>query len=1071
MTRSARRDLVARWCLMILVPGLPGLAAAQASPAASEDRPVEFVRTEIRDRIESDGILTRRQTQEIRLLTALGVQAYSQVAVTYFEATQDASLDAIVVIHPDGKEVDLRATAPTDVVSVVPSDLPMHSDLKAIRAALPILQVNDRLLISSTTRARPLSAAHVWTESPAYDPSSTTRLVYELDTPEDSALVVQLRKVTNGRLEDSRVTGRRIRRWTFTADTASSAAEGDPDPADLKTPEVQVTSFRDWDEMARWWAELSTKEIDEAVRRKAGELTHDAATERDRLAALYHFVRSEIGYLTLPLGLGRYQARDPGEVLRTGLGDCKDKIALLAALAQAQGISVESVLISSGNSRPLTEEVASPLQFDHVIGRVRLGDETVWLDPTSELTRFGRLPVDDRGVRGVLMHPGKGKRDSVSRAKAELVTTPERLNREVVRSSETVGSMDRSGRVRATIRTTFDGDEELVRTLFKYADERLRRATIEALQGGWGTGSKFGSIRFSDPVDLAQPFWFECDVEWPRGTEPWRSSASLRIPASWLIMNGPPQENLAGGRKAPRQVELDLPQVQRATARFELPEALSASAPVPVTLEREFASFRSTYGVEKNVLRLEREIRLKQLVVRKSDFAELQRFVDALRQDQRQEFDLEMPAGFVAELDREADAGERCKRSFDAAEYEKAVEACRLATEDDSQREDAWNTLGLALERLGRIPEARTAYRKQIEVDPHHGYAYANLGLLAWTDGDLKEAESLLRREISEAPFVAFAYGRLGRLLIYLGRYDEADTLLRQAVKLGGREDEIWIDRLELEARRGDFSAVSQMALGRPGLSAEPEKFAYLSAWLTNDLEGEADGLAELVGEGVSAAEKVLGGTIELPPSEGVLAATATVASAWEFLGRLALRRGEPAEARSWFEPALAFSQTSTAAEGFSRSLRAAGDVAEANRLLALAVNLEQSPKDRLEKEFQEAVPNRATRTSLVERAREGFWDLHGRSLNLPAAAGTQGEVWVLLAADGRVVRALATGSSPPAALAADLVAREFRIALPTGNRTPIPVKLLAFCDRSGACTLTSQNPAVSWRELVEKWK
>ena len=114
------------------------------------------------------------------------------------------------------------------------------------------------------------------------------------------------------------------------------------------------------------------------------------------------------------VGIGRYRAREPGEILATGLGDCKDKFRLLASLAESVGIAVDPVLIYAGAKRPLVAEAPSPLQFDHVIARARLGTSEIWMDPTAELTPMGSLPRSSRERPGVaLVRTGKsGAKDA-----------------------------------------------------------------------------------------------------------------------------------------------------------------------------------------------------------------------------------------------------------------------------------------------------------------------------------------------------------------------------------------------------------------------------------------------------------------------------------------------------------------------------------------------------------------------------------------------------------------------------------------------------------------------------------
>ena len=125
-------------------------------------------------------------------------------------------------------------------------------------------------------------------------------------------------------------------------------------------PAVQLTTFASWEEVGRWYAglEKDRRQPPAEVKAKAEALTKDAKSEMEKIEALYDFVAKNFRYVSLSLGLGRYQPHASGDVLHNQYGDCKDKHTLLAALLEAEGIHASSVLINS--SRKLYPDVPSP---------------------------------------------------------------------------------------------------------------------------------------------------------------------------------------------------------------------------------------------------------------------------------------------------------------------------------------------------------------------------------------------------------------------------------------------------------------------------------------------------------------------------------------------------------------------------------------------------------------------------------------------------------------------------------------------------------------------------------------
>ncbi|MGH7857366.1 MAG: DUF3857 domain-containing transglutaminase family protein, partial [Candidatus Binatia bacterium] len=355
----------ARVVIALLGSGTPAWAA---EPAAEKEQAVRIESLVVRDRVEEDGILVRRQRNTVVVLTPGGVAQFSQVGVPFFESNQKAKLERLVVTKPDGRELDLRDSAPIDVAPVFPANLPIYSDLRVLRAAVPSLGVGDRVSFETSVCVEPLVERHVWQEMGFAEPDVAASQHYELDVPDGSRIGVHVRPGFEPVFEEERRDGRWIRRWRLDAPAKGDAVEtaGRPEgdakeDADEEEPgaQIQVTSFTSWDELGKWWSSLAPLNVDATVKAKAAELTAPHGTPIEKLRAIHRYVAQEIRYLALPLGLGRYRAREPEEVVRTGLGDCKDKVRLLASLAASVGIEVDNVLVSAGEKRKLIEAAPS----------------------------------------------------------------------------------------------------------------------------------------------------------------------------------------------------------------------------------------------------------------------------------------------------------------------------------------------------------------------------------------------------------------------------------------------------------------------------------------------------------------------------------------------------------------------------------------------------------------------------------------------------------------------------------------------------------------------------------------
>jgi Flp pilus assembly protein TadD/transglutaminase-like putative cysteine protease len=1050
MSSTARaRAWVALW--VVLGASAAGTVRA-AESAGGDDRPVRLEVLVVRDRIEANGVHVRWQQNTAVLLTPAGVAHYSQVGVPFFEANQTAKIESLRVAKADGRELDLLASAPTDVAPLLPPNLPIYSDLRMLRAAVPSLEVGDRITFASSVRVEPLTANQVWTDMTFADVEDVRVQVYELDVPDGSSLVVHARTDDDIRFEEERREGRWIRRWRRErpasdagearagdsigserdrheeAEPATEATAAEDEQEDLATADIVVSSYRSWDELGRWWSSLAPNASDAAVAVKAAELTAGAATPVERLRAIHRYVAQEIRYLALPLGLGRFRSRPPEEVIRTGFGDCKDKARLLASLAGAVGIEVDDVLLRVGTKAKLVEEVASPGQFDHVVSRARIGDDEIWMDATSEMTPMGRLPSGERGLRGVAVH--------AKSAQAEVVETPEPGGWTPTIRTETTAAIDASGAVRAKVRWTYDTDAESYRLIFRYGNDRQRREAVEAIAYEWGDEAKLTTFRNAEPRELDTPFWIEYEIEKELEPTVWRKAWSYWPPTIRLYLKEPPDaaddaKRRAAGGKPSRHVDLGFVGREIVSARFEFPEGVVLAPPVPVSLRGEFADYRSDYRVEGRTLIVERELVTRAERVPRERFAELRSFRDSMKKDRNQEADVAAAPQLVPEGAESADElADLCDEAYDAGRDAEAETLCRRAVALDPEHRWAWNGLGRTLSRMGRGDEAKEALRRQIEVHPGSHAAYTNLGHVYWRERDYVTAEKYLRQQIEVAPLSASAHRSLGRLLRIVKRYDEAESMLRRAMKLEPDDDDAVEDLILLEAQRGRFAEAGELIRDNPDLPRDSVDRRRVVAALVAAGKGPWSPFAGLIERTRAEADERLAAFSGAPTAE-VLGDIWNLIVLWEAQARVELEAGRAAEAAILLEAssALGSERAGRVLDGMARTGHAS---------------------------LRTAKPTDIQVSALTTR-------------KLPAAAGTQGELWLVFSPEGKVVAANPVEADGPKALAASLVQNPLTLPLPRGNRARLPLKLLAHCAASGVCTLTLEPPGQSAGELHER--
>ena len=183
-------------------------------------------------------------------------------------------------------------------------------------------------------------------------------------------------------------------------------------------PWIQFTEFKNWIEVRDWAMrhyEPST-EISPEVRDLIARLkTENPNLETQTLAAL-KFVQEEVRYLGMEIGANSHKPHEPSTVLARRFGDCKDKTVLLCALLRGFGVEADAALVNTFLADKLNERLPSPIVFDHVILRAKLGGETYWLDPTLTYQRgtLRDVSVDDYHM-ALVVHKSENKPVSIRR--------------------------------------------------------------------------------------------------------------------------------------------------------------------------------------------------------------------------------------------------------------------------------------------------------------------------------------------------------------------------------------------------------------------------------------------------------------------------------------------------------------------------------------------------------------------------------------------------------------------------------------------------------------------------------
>jgi tetratricopeptide (TPR) repeat protein len=754
-------------------------------------------------RFEADGTGRKETKARIRVQSEAGVQQWGQLQEGYNSANERVEIPYVRVLKEDGTVVKAGDDAVQDLSAPIEREAPVYTDYRQKHITVPGLRPGEVLEYDMVTVIHtPLAAGQFWTEYEFDKSNIDLDETVDVDVPVGRTLKLKCKPGLDPKITEAN--GRRIYHWSSThLEREDDRKDKDKDKKKKKRrpdddrPDVQMTTFETWEQIGRWYASLEKDRRlpSPEVRAKAAELTKGLDTDLQKTEGLYDYVAKNFRYVSLSLGVGRYQPHAASDVLHDQYGDCKDKHTLLASLLQAEGLYANSVLINS--SRKLDPDVPSPSQFDHVITMLPLGNQEVWMDTTSEVAPFRLLAYTLRKKQALVIPPA-----SLSGAPApHLAETPADTPMPDTEHSEVDGKVNEIGKLEAHVHYEFRGDEELLlRSIFRRVPQANWQRVAENINAG--LGGDVTNLKVSDPAATSEPFTLSYDVSRVNFLDWSKKKTQMVLP---LVQFNLPDVGDGGGDGDDNDADAEPlklgPKAEYTyKIKLELPAKYTAHAPLAFSLKRDYAQYAATYDVQGGVFTATRSLTLRQdelPVARATDYESFRRAVGA---DLAQQLSIESSTAgsLVPPADMKADElVESARAAADSGNLPVAEALLKRATEVDPKNKFAWNNLGLVYLQERQDDLAIAAFQKQLDVNPYDEFANNNLGRVYWQQRKYEEAVKSFNRQIENNPLDKFAHANLGAMYAEWHKYDLAVPELEKAASLTP-------DSAELQVSLGD---------------------------------------------------------------------------------------------------------------------------------------------------------------------------------------------------------------------------------------------------------------------------
>jgi tetratricopeptide (TPR) repeat protein/transglutaminase-like putative cysteine protease len=898
---------------------------------------------------ENDGTEVSETEAVIRIQSQAGVEEFGQLVFGYSSATEKLEVEYVRVRKPDGQVVVTPESTAQDFAPDILREAPMYSDYRQRHISVAALQPGDSLEYRTVTRVTtPLAPGNFWYQYTFPKGLAIAEDRLEIEIPKSREIKLK----TPTRQPEIQDRGdRRTYIWVVKdiqpEHDKDRDRNKDKDDDEGSGPDVQLTTFTNWRQVAEWYAKLQGERmtVDDSVRKKADELTKGAATPTEKAQRLYDFVARNIRYVSISLGVGRYQPHAAADVLRSGYGDCKDKHTLFSAMLRAEGIQSYPVLIDS--SRNLDVDVPSPGQFDHVITAARIGTGLTWLDTTPEITPYGLILYQLRDKEAVLASTDN---------EGGLLRTPADSPIKNFLRFTLDGKFTEFGALDATLEVTALGDRDWpMRAGFRRFSQAQWKDFVKVLSTSWGLPGDIDAVHLDSIEDTSKPFHLKYHVHQDRYFAVPSTSVNFRpIPPLGLPA-------IRASEKSTGPMDIGPAGEMDYHIRLQFPSNYTVRTPTTVKMSRDYGDYYSSYSQNHGILEGERKlvVKVNQLAAaRRTDYESFRNATES-DQDQLLSCTILTPAGGAiksaskiegtpAELQK---AGVKALQSKD---YREAIDLLKRAVDADASRssagipgstlKDGWYDLGLAYAAANNHADAIAAFREQIAVDSNHKHANADLAMELQQAGKNEEAIAAYRRQLETTPYDKTTLKNFGLLLAQLGRDADARTELEAAIALPPDDPETKMALAQVYGRLGEKTQAQELLKSLTGSATADSIQDIFAAALKNDIdptqtENDAQQVLYDIGGQFDSGEYD-----RLSPS--AFSSMRLIALSWSRIGWAKFQRGENLSAIQFLTSAWLLSQSSTVANRLGQILEKQGQTEKAIHMYALAIAAGGSKED-----------------------------------------------------------------------------------------------------------------------------
>ena len=538
----------------------------------------------------------------------------AEVDIGYDSTYQRVELEFARTINPDGKIVSVGSENIRDVSRYL--NFPLYSNSRAFIISMPAVGVDSiieyKLKIYSSKLIKKDNFSSIYRLREQYP---ILKAGYELIVPEKKKVnfkYFNLDYTNSVSLVPKEVIrdNKKFYSWGFSK-IKPIIPEYSMPPLARVNPAVSISSFSDWREIYDWWKSLyeDKLKLPQATKDFAASLAKGQDSDFDKAKKIYEYVAKNIRYVAIEYGDSGYEPHKAQEVFLNRYGDCKDQAILLVSLLRSQGLAAFPVLIPTRGMYPIDKDFATVI-FNHAIAVTRINGELIFMDPTSETTPFGEIPLDDQ-ERDVLVFFEKAW---------EIITTPQIKGNLIDYAMDIDIDVGQNAQITRTV-TTDGFFASSYRAYLKYTHPEAIEETIREKMASLASSGELISYQINNADDFDKS---------PQLTYKFLAEKFLNPAGNLRVTPVLDEAYLDHGliSRATRKFPIDLEGVytKQALIRINLPENLKIKyLPGETSLDNPWFNLRVTYDKNGNTFNFRQKFETKQRFVPPEQYPEFKK--------------------------------------------------------------------------------------------------------------------------------------------------------------------------------------------------------------------------------------------------------------------------------------------------------------------------------------------------------------------------------------------------------------------------------------------------------------